>query len=79
MVRRADQDDVEILLPEHLAIVAVRARLFPRLLAGATMSAAPASMLLVDVAERNDLNRRHLIRRSRSLLPYQPVPIRPTR
>ena len=32
MVRRGDQDDVQVLLVEHLAVVAVGARLSPRLL-----------------------------------------------
>ena len=44
VVRRGDQDDVEILLAEHLAIVAVGPRLLLRACRVATSSAASASI-----------------------------------
>ena len=60
MVGRADEHDVEILLLEHLAIVAVSRGVFFDFCRWATISAAPFSMLLSTSQSDHDLDRRHL-------------------
>ena len=60
VVGRGDQDDVEVLLLEHLAVVAEGPRLLLRGLARGDDLGGLGQHLLVDVAERDDLDRRHL-------------------
>ena len=60
VVGRGDQDDVEVLLLEHLAVVGVGARLLLRGLAGGDHVGGLGQHLLVDVAERDDLDGRDL-------------------
>ncbi len=60
VVGRGDQDDVEVLLLEHLAVVAVGPRLLLRGLARGDHLGGLGEHLLVDVAERDDLDRRDL-------------------
>ena len=61
VVGRADQDDVEVLLLEHLAVVAVGPRLLlRRSAAAATSSAASASIFLSTSHSDDDLDRRDL-------------------
>ena len=79
VVRRGDQHDVEVLFLEHLAIVAVGARLLLRRLPLGHHFRGLGEHLLIDVAQRHDLDRRHLDQAEQSHLPYHPVPISPTR
>ena len=60
VVGRGDQDDVEVLLLEHLAIVGVGARGLLRGLARGGHLGGIGEHLLVDVAERDDLDRSDL-------------------
>ena len=60
MVRRADQHDVEVLLLEHLAVIAVSARLFFGLLALAGDLDGLGQHVFVRIADRDDLDRRDL-------------------
>ena len=60
VVGRGDQHDVEVLLLEHLAVVAVGARLLLRRLARGDHLGGLGQHPLVDVAQRDDLDRRHL-------------------
>ena len=60
MVGRGDQDDVEVLLLEHLAVVGVGARRLLRRLAVGDHLGGLGQHLLVDVAQRDDLDRRDL-------------------
>ena len=60
MVRSRDQDDVEVLLLEHLAIVGIGARSFLRGLSAGDDFRSLGQHLLVDVAERDDLDGRDL-------------------
>ena len=79
VVGRADEDDVEVLLLEHLAVVAVEPRLFFDFCRWATMSAALSSCFLSTSHSETTSTGATWIRRNRSLLPYQPQPMRPTR
>ena len=79
VVGRGDQDDVEVLLLEHLAVVGVGPRRLLRGLARGDHLGGLGEHLLVDVAERDDLDRRDLDQAEQVALPYQPLPIRPTR
>ena len=60
VVGRGDQDDVEVLLLEHLAVVGVGARLLLRGLPRGDHLGGLGQHLLVDVAQRDDLDRRDL-------------------
>ena len=60
MVGRGDQDDVEVLLLEHLAVVGVGARRLLRRLPVGDDLGGLGEHLLVDVAQRDDLDRRDL-------------------
>ena len=60
VVGRGDQHDVEVLLLEHLAVVAVGARLLLRGLARGDHLGGLGQHLLVHVAQRDDLDRRDL-------------------
>ena len=60
MVRRTDEDDVEVLLLEHLAVVGVGARPLPGLLPLAGDLDGPGEHVLVRVADGDDLDRRDL-------------------
>ena len=60
VVGRGDQDDVEVLLLEHLAVVGVGARLLLRGLPAGDHVGGLGQHLLVDVAQRDDLDRRDL-------------------
>ncbi len=60
VVGRGDQDDVQVLLLEHLAVVGVGARGLLRGLAVRDDLGGLGQHLLVDVAQRNDLDRRDL-------------------
>ncbi len=60
MVGRGDQHDVEVLLLEHLAVVAVGPGLLVRCLPRRHHLGGLGEHPLVDVAERDDLDRRHL-------------------
>ena len=80
MVGRADQHDIEILLLQHLAIIGEGARLLLRCLprrdhVGRLARASALSTSQSDTTSTGAT----WIRRNRSALPYQPVPIRPTR
>ena len=60
VVGRGDQDDVQVLLLEHLAIVGIGARGLLRGLARGGHLGGMGEHLLVDVAEGNDLDRSDL-------------------
>ena len=60
VVGRGDQDDVEVLLLEHLAVVGVGPRLLLRDLAPCDDLGGLGQHLLVDVAQGDDLDRRDL-------------------
>ena len=60
VVRRGHEHDVEILLGEHLAIVAIGARLLLGLLPGRHHVGGLAQHVLIDIAERHDVDRRNL-------------------
>ena len=60
MVRRGDQHDVQVLFLEHFAVVAVEPRLLLRRLPGRHQLRGLGEHPLVDVAQRHDLDRRHL-------------------
>ena len=60
MVGRGDQDDVEVPFLEHLAIIRVSARLLFRELAGGDDFGCLRKHVLIDIAERDDLDRRDL-------------------
>ena len=60
MVGRADQHDVEILLLEHLAIVAICPRRFLRFLPVRDQFDRAGQHLLIDVAQRDHFDRRDL-------------------
>ncbi len=60
VVGRGDQDDVEVLLLEHLAVIGVGAGLLLRELARGDDIGRLSEHLLIDVAERDDLDRRDL-------------------
>jgi hypothetical protein len=60
VIGRADEDDVEVALLEHGAIVGVGARPLLRELPGRHQIGGVRDHLAVDVAERDDLNRGHL-------------------
>ena len=60
MIGSADEDDVEILLLEHLAIVAEGARSFLGGLAGGDELGGFGEHALIDVAERDDFDGRDL-------------------
>jgi len=60
MIRRTDQDDVEILLLEHLAVIVVSARLLPGLLPLAGNLYCLSEHVLVRVADGNNLDWRDL-------------------
>ena len=57
MIRRGDQDEIQILLLQHLAIIAVSARALLRSLPCGDHVGRVRKHLLIDVAERNDLDR----------------------
>ena len=60
MVGRADEDDIELVFLEHLAVVAVGARRLLRFLPlGGNLHRA-GQHLLVRIAKRDDLDGRHL-------------------
>ncbi len=76
----AIQHDVQVLLLEHLAVVGDRcAASSSRPGGAATMSAASASMFLSTSHNDTTSTGATWIRRNRSILPYQPQPMRPTR
>ena len=60
VVGRGDQHDVEVLLLEHLAVVAVGPRLLLRRLPRGDQLGRLGQHPLVDVAQRDDLDRRDL-------------------
>ena len=60
MVRRADQHDVEVLLLEHLAVIAVGARLLLGLLPLAGDLHRLGEHVLVGIADGDDFDRRDL-------------------
>ena len=60
VIRRGDEHDVEVLLLQHLAVVAVGARLLLRRLPRRDQLGRVGEHLLVDVAERDDFDRRDL-------------------
>ena len=60
VVGRGDQDDVEVLFLEHLAIIGERARSLLRSLPAGDDIGGLGQHLLVDVAQRDDLDRRDL-------------------
>ena len=60
VVGRGDQDDVQVLFLEHLAVVGVGARSLLRGLPVGDDLGGLGQHLLVDVAQRNDLDRRDL-------------------
>ena len=60
VVGRGDQDDVEVFFLEHLAVVGERARSLLRGLAVGDDVGGLGQHLLVDVAQRDDLDRRDL-------------------
>ena len=57
VVGRGDQNDVEILLRQHLAVVAIGARRFLRSLARGHDLGGLGQHLAIDVAQRDDLDR----------------------
>jgi hypothetical protein len=60
MVRRGDQHEVQVFLFEHFAVVAVEAGFLPRPLPGSRQLGRLAEHPLVDVAQGDDLDGRHL-------------------
>ena len=60
VVRRRDEDEVEVPLREHRAVVAVGARRLLRRLPRGDLRGCVGQQLLVDIAERHDFDRRHL-------------------
>src|SRR6185503_2670942 len=60
MIGRADQHNVEVLLLEHLVVIAVQTRLFLRNLPGSDQFGGVGEHFLVDVAERNNVDRGNL-------------------
>ncbi len=60
MIRRGDEHNVEVFLLEHLAIVGIGARLLLRDLPSGDHVRGVGEHLLIDVAQRNDLDRRDL-------------------
>ena len=60
MIGRRDQHNVEVLLLEHLAIVGISARLLLRDLPSGNHVGRVGEHLLIDVAQRNDLDGRDL-------------------
>ena len=60
VVRRADDDDIEVFFRQHLAIVGILARNFFRNLARRDDFAGFVERFLVDVAEGDDVDRRDL-------------------
>ena len=60
MIWRADEDDVEVLLPQHLAIVLVRTRPLPGRLTRRHEIRRLRHHGAVDITQRDDLDRGHL-------------------
>ena len=60
VIRRPNQDDVQILFGQHLAVIGIGARSLLRFLARSRHLRGIRQHLAVHVAERNNLDRRHL-------------------
>src|SRR5687768_7216614 len=60
MVGRADEDYVEVLLLQHLAVIRIGARFLSGFLPRCDEIRGAGQHLLVDVTQRNDFDRRNL-------------------